>query len=132
VTREELRELAHALLRDELGASSVGRLCPRCGSADHGRPYAAGAGARISISYATDLVAVAWAEGPVGVDVEDVGPPVDGRSRSEFSAAEALFKAGAEVPVAPLPLPEGYVGAVAGEQVIWRLAGPAARAAPAR
>ncbi|QIG42120.1 hypothetical protein G5V58_04445 [Nocardioides anomalus] len=127
-----LRELAHALLREELGARSVGRLCPRCGSAAHGRPYAVGATARVSISYATDLVAVAWAEGPVGIDVEDVGPPVDGRPRAEFSVAEALFKAGAEVPVAPLPLPPAYVGAVAGEQVSWRLAGLGARAGRSR
>jgi hypothetical protein len=128
VNRADLRELAHTLLREELGASAVGRLCPRCGSAEHGRPYAAGVAARVSVSYATGLVAVAWAEGPVGVDVEDAGPPVDGRSRAEFSAAEALFKADAPVPVAPLPLPDAYVGAVAGERVSWRLAGPAAPA----
>jgi phosphopantetheinyl transferase len=132
VNRADLRELAHTLLREELGASAVGRLCPRCGSAEHGRPYAAGVAARVSVSYATDLVAVAWADGPVGIDVEDAGPPVDGRSRAEFSASEALFKAAADVPVGPLRLPEGYVGAVAGERVSWRLAGPAAPAAPAR
>ena len=128
MTRAELREVAHALLRAELGALSVGRLCPRCGSAAHGRPYAVGVTARVSLSYATDLVAVAWADGPVGIDVEDAGPAVDGTSREEFSAAEALLKADADVPVRPLALPAAYVGAVAGESVSWRLAGPAAPA----
>ena len=126
--RAELRELAHSVLADQLGARSVGRLCPRCGSAGHGRPYVVteGPAPRVSISYAAGLVAVAWAEGPVGIDIEDAGPPVDGVERREFSAAEARFKAGADVPIVALDLPPGYVGAVAGEGVTWRLAGPAA------
>jgi len=128
--RAGLRELAHAVLRDELGATSVGRLCPRCGSADHGRPYVVTPGPppHVSLSYAEGLVAVAWSRGPVGIDVEDAGPPVDGVDRPEFSAAEARFKAAAEVPVAALDLPDGYVGAVAGTGVTWQLAGPAAPA----
>ncbi len=99
MTRDELRALAHALLLAEVGGEAVGRLCPRCGSAAHGRPYVAGSAVRVSLSYATDLVAVAWADGPVGIDVEDDGPPVDGRSRAELSAGEAAFKAAADVPV---------------------------------
>jgi hypothetical protein len=129
--RAELRSLAEAVLRVELGAVSVGRLCPRCGGGDHGRPYAVipdGPAPQISLSYAEGLVAVAWADGPVGIDVEDDGPPVDGVDRRTFSTAEAVFKAGVEVPTAAIEVPRGYVGTVAGTGVSWRLAGPAARA----
>jgi phosphopantetheinyl transferase len=133
--RAELRALAHELLRAELGATTVGRLCPRCGSSEHGRPYVVGAvvgpPARVSISYSTDLVAVAWANGPVGIDVEDDGPPVADTDRTEFSRLEALLKADADVPVQELRLPAGHVGWTAGEDVSWLLAGPAAPAAPA-
>ena len=124
--RAALRALAHDVLREELGVASVGRLCPRCGSAEHGRPYAVGASSRVSISYATDLVALAWADGPVGVDVEDDGPQVDGADRRELSHREALFKADADVPARELELPGGYVGWLAGTGVSWRVAGPAA------
>jgi len=127
--RAGLRALAHAVLHDELGATAVGRLCPRCGGAEHGRPYvvtAGGAAPQVSLSYAADLVAVAWGAGPLGIDIEDAGPPVDGTDRLELSRREALLKAGADVPVVAITVPEGYVGAVAGTEVTWRLAGPAA------
>jgi hypothetical protein len=129
VTRSELRALAHAVLRDELGAVSVGRLCPRCGSGEHGRPYVVteGRAPQVSMSYAEGLVAVAWADGPVGVDIEGDGPPVDGVDRRAFSAAEALLKAGSDVPTQSIEVPRGYLGTVAGIEVSWRLAGPAAR-----
>src|SRR5689334_5250866 len=100
--RAELRALAHELLRAELGATTVGRLCPRCGSSEHGRPVAVGAPERVSISYATDLVAVAWGNGPVGIDVEDDGPPVADTDRTELSRLEALLKADADVPAREL------------------------------
>ena len=103
----------------------------RCGSADHGRPYvvtADGPAPQVSLSYAEGLVAVAWADGPVGIDVEDDGPRVDGVDRTEFSRREAVFKAGVEVPTVSIEVPPGYVGAVAGSEVSWRLAGPAAPA----
>jgi hypothetical protein len=129
--RAELRALAEAVLHEELGAVTAGRLCPRCGGSDHGRPYVVtqdGAAPQISLSYAEGLVAVAWADGPVGIDVEDDGPPVDGVDRTEFSRREAVVKAGADVPTAEIELPDGYVGIVAGTGVTWRLAGPAAPA----
>jgi 4'-phosphopantetheinyl transferase len=128
LTRAELRELAHELLRRELDAPRIGRLCPRCGSGEHGRPYAVGTTRRLSISYATDLVAVAWADGPVGIDIEDDGPPVADTDRAGLSRAEALFKADAAAPARELGLPAGYLGWVAGAGVSWRLAGPAAPA----
>ena len=84
----------------------------------------------VTLSYAGDLVAIAWSEtGPVGVDVEVAGPPVDGIDRREWTQAEASFKAGGDLRVEALALPEGYVGSVAGAGVTVRLAGPAVRAA---
>jgi hypothetical protein len=129
--RAELRALAEAVLRDEVGVSSLGRLCPRCGSSSHGRPYVVtpdGPAPQVSLSYADGLVAVAWADGPVGIDIEDDGPQVDGVDRRTWSRQEALFKADAEVRTEAIDVPEGYVGTVAGTGVTWRLAGPAARA----
>ena len=129
-SRLHLRALAHEVLRAETGAVDVTRLCPRCGSTDHGRPLArmaSGTAPEVSISYADDLVAVAWSwVGPVGIDVEADGAPVEGIDRRAWTEAEAAFKADADVPLTPLELPDGYVGTVAGEQVSWRLAGPAA------
>ena len=60
MSRSELRALADALLREELGASAVGRLCPRCGSAEHGRTYVVvpGRAPHVSLLYAAGLVAV--------------------------------------------------------------------------
>jgi 4'-phosphopantetheinyl transferase len=129
VDRAPLREAAHAVLTAEVGATAVGRLCPRCGSAEHGRPYVVTAGAApyVSLSYADGLVAVAWSyAGPVGVDVEVDGPPVDGTDRREWTRAEAAFKAGADAPLTDLSLPDGYLGTVAGAEVSVRLAGPGA------
>lgn len=129
--RAACRELAHEVLRAELSATAMGRLCPRCGSAEHGKPYvvvADGPAPQVSLSYADGLVAVAWADGPVGIDVERDGPLVGDTERTEFSRAEALLKAGADVPAVELELPGGYVGWVAGDGVSWRLAGPAAPA----
>jgi hypothetical protein len=129
LSRDELRRLAHAVLRDELGASAVGRLCPRCGSGEHGRPYVVVPGGRaphVSLSYAEELVAVAWSDDPVGIDIEDDGPSVDGVDRRTWSRHEALFKADAEVRTEAIDVPDGYVATVAGTGVSWRLAGPAA------
>lgn len=50
----------------------VGRLCPRCGSDRHGRPWASG-GVDVSLSRSHDLLVTAVSTGgPVGVDVESV------------------------------------------------------------
>jgi hypothetical protein len=112
------------------GATAVTRLCPRCGSSEHGRPLAlvqSGAAPAVSISYAGDLVAVAWGwTGAVGIDIEDDGPPLEGIDRRAWTETEAAFKADGDVPLAALELPDGYVGTVAGDRVSWTLAGPAA------
>ena len=52
------------------------RTCPQCGQ-PHGKPRAAGSGLQHSVAHSGDLVAVAVARAPVGVDVEQL----DGRRR---------------------------------------------------
>ena len=73
---------------------------------------------------------MAWSwTGPAGIDIEEVGPPVDGVDRLEWTRREALFKAGTGKHVVDtIPVPDGYVGTVAGSGVSWQLAGPAAPA----
>jgi hypothetical protein len=126
-----LRELAHETLRAETGSAAITRLCPRCGSSQHGRPVARpvrGLAPAVSISYAGPWVAVAWSStGPAGIDIERAGPPVGGVDRLEWTRREALFKAGPGTHEAQaIPVPAGYVGTVAGTGVSWRLVGPAA------
>ena len=60
-------------------AIEVGRLCPQCGSATHGRPRVAVPGRRtarpveVSVARSGPHVLTALADRPVGVDVEHVG-----------------------------------------------------------
>ncbi len=85
--REEDRErflvgcaLAKAVLAGYSGqrpaAVRFDRTCPECGR-PHGKPVAAGLGLAHSVAHSGDLVAVAVARAPVGVDVEQL----DGRAR---------------------------------------------------
>ncbi len=55
---------------------SFDRTCRRCGR-PHGKPVAAGGGPEFSVAHSGDLIAVAVAADPVGVDVEQL----DGRAR---------------------------------------------------
>jgi hypothetical protein len=143
--RAKLRLLGEEILRTETGATRIVRVCPRCGSDGHGRPTAIGSAATVSLAYAAGLVAVAWSwTGPVGIDVEADGPPVEGfGDRLSWTRTEALLKATGQglrrdprdlpdLPARTLDLPAGYVGTVAGGSVTWRLAGPAAVPRPAR
>lgn len=142
--RAELRAAAEALLCEATGATRVVRLCPVCGSADHGQPRLVGSALHASLSYArppnTDgLVAVAWGEGPIGVDIEHVGGPSYDDVLA-WTRLEALAKAAGtglrvwpdlderdlpDLPTRRLTLPEGFLGTLAGEGEV-RLAGPAA------
>ena len=55
---------------------SFDRVCRQCGR-PHGKPAVRGGGPELSVSHSGDLVAVAVATAPVGVDVEQL----DGRAR---------------------------------------------------
>lgn len=143
-SRSLLRQLAEQTLLEETGGAQVVRLCPWCGSDQHGRPVVLGSPAAVSIAYAADLVAVAWSpDGPVGIDVEADGPGVGeyGDLRA-WTRIEALLKSTGEglrrdprdlpdLPSREIEVPAGYVGTVAGDAVSWRLAGPAAASRPA-
>ncbi len=122
--RVDVRSGADDLIRAEVAGLldvapddvHVGRLCPRCGSAGHGRPRVTGAYAanapHVSISRAGGRVVVALThQGPVGVDAvaladltDDAAPrtaaalglPDDTAVRTvaeQWSLAEAVLKA---------------------------------------
>ena len=55
-----------------LGIREVEHLCPRCGSTEHGRPFADGV-VSLSLSHAGDLTLAATADRLVGIDHEPVG-----------------------------------------------------------
>jgi 4'-phosphopantetheinyl transferase len=146
VGRSELRLLIEDVVCRELGADAVARSCPRCGSSEHGRPRLRTGGdpPYLSLSYTGDLAVAAWTwDGPIGVDIERVGPPVgEFGDRREWTRTEAVLKATGEGLIrdpsdlpdlwtAPLPLPPGWVGTVAvagveNAEFSWRTAGPAA------
>jgi phosphopantetheinyl transferase len=68
-----LRIAAADILGCEADAVDLARRCPVCGSDEHGRPIVAGAGGggpRLSLTHAGEVIAVAAADGPVGIDVE--------------------------------------------------------------
>lgn len=73
-TRDQLRVAAHELI-----GGRVTRLCPRCGSVEHGRPRLRGA--HVSLAYVEGLVVVATADVPVGVDVQPGEPDWHGPRR---------------------------------------------------
>lgn len=152
-TRAELRRSGERLLREAVGAVRVLRICSRCASTDHGRPVvrvARGVAPSVSLSYADDLVLVAWTwAGVIGVDVEPTGLPVgEFGDRGHWTLVEAAAKATgeglrrepADLPVLwsrPLDLGPAWVATVAvagvdpgaaGVEVSWRTAGPAAPA----
>jgi len=111
-------------------AGGLVRLCPRCASADHGRPRPARGPGHVSLAYGPGVVLLARAQVPVGVDLErdDGRPPgVDGvPDLAAWTRVEAVLKATGEglardpgsvrddeAATAPLPLPSGWVGTVA-------------------
>ncbi|MGO2775090.1 MAG: 4'-phosphopantetheinyl transferase family protein [Brachybacterium tyrofermentans] len=62
---------------DAAVAIHVGRLCPRCGSAAHGRPWARVADLATSIGVSLSrsgphLATAVRADGPIGVDIEEI------------------------------------------------------------
>jgi phosphopantetheinyl transferase len=71
-SRVLLRFAAAELLRCEPRSVRLTRHCPVCHSNEHGRPVVAGAtgGPYLSLTHGGDVIAVAAAEEPVGIDVE--------------------------------------------------------------
>ena len=127
-----LRASAEAALVQATGAASVVRQCATCGSTGHGRPFLIGSDLHVSLAYAGDLAVIAWAAGPVGIDIEPSNAPVPpGLCVQEWTRLEALGKAaGTGLPRWPhtqppprptqaLDLPEGYVGTLAGTPIGW-------------
>lgn len=119
------------MLAREAGATAVGRLCPRCGSSEHGRPWARvadGPAPWLSLAYARDAVVVAWSwAAPLGVDIESVDTRGAEGDLAAWTRAEALLKSTGEAlsrwdgdptalpsrASAPLALGPAYVGWVA-------------------
>ncbi|CAM5456415.1 hypothetical protein GCM10010329_33300 [Streptomyces spiroverticillatus] len=93
-----LRRLAGAYLRQDPGAVALGREdCPLCPE-PHGRPSLPGTGLHFSLSHSGDLVLLAFAATPVGIDVEvlppvgqvdEVTPVLHPRERAELAALRA-------------------------------------------
>lgn len=72
-----LRARVAALLRISAADVLVGRSCPRCGSPEHGRPWARPRGARTEVFVSLTrcgehLMSAVSTEGPLGVDLESV------------------------------------------------------------
>jgi len=96
-------DVAEALashVRGLLGAGPVetGRLCPECGSAGHGRPWARHPAGTVQVSLSRSRPYLLTAVGglaPVGVDVESV-TAVDGRWDPDVVLAPGERAAGAE------------------------------------
>ena len=87
------------------------RTCGQCGE-PHGKPVIEGGGVEHSVAHSGDLVAVAVARAPVGVDVEQLdgrprplggdGDP-DALARLVLSAAERAALAEVPPPAGPAP-----------------------------
>ena len=92
--RGAARLLLGALCRVDPAKLQFARLCARCGSREHGKPYltSAGAGLEFNVSHSGELVLVAVARGvAVGVDVERRRdwPDPDPLARRILSPAES-------------------------------------------
>ncbi|MEW2029352.1 4'-phosphopantetheinyl transferase superfamily protein [Streptomyces roseifaciens] len=100
-----LRLLLGAYLgTDPAAVTLVREPCPGCGG-PHGRPAAAGAPLHFNLSHAGDLALIAFADTPVGADVEEVQPAATARELAGvLHPAET-----AELTALPAPrLPEAF------------------------
>jgi 4'-phosphopantetheinyl transferase len=109
------------------------RTCGRCGE-PHGKPVLVGGGVQHSVAHSGDLVAVAVARAPVGVDVEQLdgrrrplgrdGDP-DGLARIVLSAAEQAALAG----VPPAGRARAFLVAWTRKEAVTKATGDGLRAA---
>lgn len=67
--------------------AAIGRRCPRCGAADHGRPVAAGAPVALSLGYAGSMVIAAAVR---TVDAASIGVDIEAADR-DIGDLRALF-----------------------------------------
>ena len=97
VAEQLTTDLVAARARVPASQVRLGRLCPRCGGAQHGRPVVVSprrTGLHLSLSRTTGIVAAAACRNhPVGVDVERVGS-----TRFEAFAEVALHPAESDGP----------------------------------
>lgn len=108
------------------------RTCRVCGE-PHGKPVLAGAGLEHSVSHSGDLVAVAVARDPVGVDVEQV----DGRRRplgggDPAALARLVLSAAEQRTLAALPpaeRPRAFLVAWTRKEAVTKATGDGLRAA---
>lgn len=109
-----------------LGIHEVAHRCQRCGSLDHGQPYADGVRG-LSLSHAGGVTLAVRSEGPVGIDHEVLGTPLardvvahpseDADALSLWVRKEAALKAtglGLQVDPASFWIHDGRVGGLAG------------------
>ncbi|WP_433677356.1 hypothetical protein [Microbacterium gorillae] len=94
-------EMLAQLIREFVGVDlPVGRRCPNCGAADHGRPTVQGNVLTLSVSYGSGAVAVAAAPSAaiaaLGVDIEEGAADVEaipGITLRDWARVEAAMKA---------------------------------------
>lgn len=95
---------ADAVLVEHVGAHHdglvrVGRLCPRCGSGSHGRPWARAGGVEVPVSLSRSGAHLVTAVGElgtaVGVDVEQVAPGAGWPLEEMLAPGEAVDSTGA-------------------------------------
>ncbi|WP_439691762.1 4'-phosphopantetheinyl transferase family protein [Curtobacterium sp. SP.BCo] len=91
--REALLAAVASATGVDVAAVRAGRVCPRCGGTDHGRPWATVDGSAVGVSLArtTGVVALAVGPGELGVDVEGVARvaahPLDAFTERELDRA---------------------------------------------
>ncbi|MCJ1713766.1 4'-phosphopantetheinyl transferase superfamily protein [Curtobacterium sp. VKM Ac-2922] len=87
--REALLAFAAHVTGSDPSSTILGRRCPHCRGTDHGRPWAVASGRPVGVSLARtpDVLALAVAPGPVGIDIERrsrvVTAPLDVQSPGE-------------------------------------------------
>ncbi len=109
------------------------RTCGRCGE-PHGKPVIEGAGVEHSVAHSGDLIAVAVARAPVGVDVEqlDGRPHPLGGDGDPEALARLVLSAAEQATLAAVP-PEGraraFLVAWTGQEAVTKATGDGLRAA---